>query len=405
MKGKQELCKRLTEELTKRITTNTNAYKKEMVLFCDYLNKTHNIPVDLVRDIFCLTKQMEYESEFIIYCFCEKLTPHLTSYYFTEREIKVYRDLKFETSEIKFPLHISMIQVTDDQWIGSISARQLLAFKNADLINYNKNAQRTMKHVIKGDVEYYRIALNKNAIYKIKKLYESNVYIPNTITLNIPEESSSFKYDSERKELIIKNIKAFDITDGYHRFVAMCDIMNTDDTFDYPMELRITNFPDSKAQQMIWQEDQKTRMRKIDSDTYNQTMSGTKIADYLNMSPTSNLNGLIARNGGVINASWLAAGIDYMYRLGKEPNSPEVLIETRNNITTSLNRITDENPTMLNKTWSYARVIISVYAAQNGRNAAWIDKACAEVEANYKNVFVASPQKISAQIKILKNLK
>ena len=403
MRQKEELCKRLTKELAHKITTNTFSYKKEINSTCEALNQKHGIPVDLTRDIFCLTKDLMYESEFIIYCFCEKFTPTLTNKHFEKKEIDTYKAMKFESSHISFTIRIPAIQVSDDQWIGSVTARQLLEFNNADLINYNKNAQRTMKHVIQGDAEYYRIALNKAAVKKIKELYISGVYIPNTITFNIPEEDSAFKYDDEKKELIIKSIKAFDITDGYHRFVAMCDIMNTDEQFDYPMELRITNFPDSKALQMIWQEDQKTKMRKIDSDTYNQTLYGTKVADYLNISPASNLNGLISRNGGMINASWLTAVIDALWFKDKETQSN--WIKTRNNIMNGINEFTNTMPDILSgKSWTYPELMTILFAIHEGYDYSWAKNKIDKINKDYKDLFIASPQKISAQIKTLKKI-
>jgi len=402
MRGKEELCKRLTTELTKKITTNTFSYKKEVTNICTSLNEAHGIPIDVARDIFCLTKDLVFESEFIIYCFCDKLLPHLVPQYYDKKEIDVYKTMKYESTGVTFPIHIPVIQVSDDQWIGSITARKLLELKNADLINYNKNAQRTMKHVIKGDAEYFRIALNKNAVKKIKELYLSGVYIPNTITLNLPEEETIFKYDEDKKEIVIKEIKAFDITDGYHRFVAMCDIMNTDDTFDYPMELRITNFPDNKALQMIWQEDQKTKMRRIDSDTYNQTLFGTKVADFLNISTTSNLNGLISRNGGIVNASWLSACIDALWF--KDKNAQDNWIQTRKDILNRINELTDENPKILSKPWSYIYLVTFLFAAREMRDTGWINDSVEKIEKDHKELFIPSPRKITAQIKILNKI-
>ena len=43
--------------------------KKEVTNICTSLNEAHGIPIDVARDIFCLTKDLVFESEFIIYCF------------------------------------------------------------------------------------------------------------------------------------------------------------------------------------------------------------------------------------------------------------------------------------------------------------------------------------------------
>jgi hypothetical protein len=168
------------------------------------------------------------------------------------------------------------------------------------------------------------------------------------------------------------------------------------------MELRITNFPDNKALQMIWQEDQKTKMRKIDSDTYNQTLYGTKIADFLNMSPTSNLNGVISRNGGIVNASWLAAGIDALWF--KDKSAQGNWIQTRNNIVTNLNNLIDSDPKVLDKAWTYPYLITLLFAAHEDMDLGWVKDAVKKIEKNHKDLFIATPQKIAAQIKVLRKL-
>ena len=104
-------------------------------------------------------------------------------------------------------------------------------------------------------------------------------YIPDDITLNMPEEGSKFRY--ENGKLTISELPGgkFDITDGYHRYLAMCAIYNIDKSFDYPMELRITNFDLATCQQMIFQKDQKTQMKKEDSATFNQYDVGNQIVN------------------------------------------------------------------------------------------------------------------------------
>lgn len=66
-----------------------------------------------------------------------------------------------------------------------------------------------------------------------------------------------------------------------HRYIAISDLSNLNEDFDYPMELRSTMFSESKAQQMIWQKDQKTKMRKIESDSLNQNNFANQVINFI----------------------------------------------------------------------------------------------------------------------------
>ena len=137
-------------------------------------------------------------------------------------------------------------------------------------MNYNERTQRVVKKIITPNGEHYQISLNAHALKKIEKSFDEKRYIPNTITLNIPDIDENVKhYDRETNTLIISTLKEFDIIDGYHRFVAIQRICAVDDKFDLPMELRITCFSENKARQFIWQEDQKTKMSRVDSESFN----------------------------------------------------------------------------------------------------------------------------------------
>ena len=90
-----------------------------------------------------------------------------------------------------------MIQVADDQWIGTLDVNTFFSFQNAGLINYNPNTQRSMTKVTRNGNDIYRITLNKSAVNSIKSDMLERIYIPDTITLNIPadDEFADFYYD------------------------------------------------------------------------------------------------------------------------------------------------------------------------------------------------------------------
>lgn len=68
-----------------------------------------------------------------------------------------------------------------------------------------------------------------------------------------------------------------------------------------------------------------------------------------------------------------------------------------------LNRFTDNNPELLNrKPWSYVELITILFAAQFNHTYEWVQKTTERIEHENKELFIPAPQKIPAQIKMLK---
>ena len=212
----------------------------------------NNVPTGITMDIIAGRTVMEEDNEFLLFLICNKINPDKAKEYFTENEINFYQSQQYERNEFEFPLDIQCIQVSSDQWIGAADVNFLIELRKAQLINYNTNAQRTMQRVVRGNKETYKIALNIKAIKEIRTNLAQGSFIPNTITLNMPE-TTDWTYDAKRNILTINQLSAFDISDGYHRYVAMCQLKEANTEFNYPIELRIVSFPDDKMKQFIYQ--------------------------------------------------------------------------------------------------------------------------------------------------------
>lgn len=104
------------------------------------------------------------------------------------------------------------------------------------------------KVIRKGNVNY-KITVNKKAVAEIADSFEEGTYISDELTLNIrpDDEKADFYYDFKKRMLIINNITAFDINDGYHRYLGMFREKMVHPEFNYTMELRITNFEQINA--------------------------------------------------------------------------------------------------------------------------------------------------------------
>lgn len=336
------------------------------------INKKFDIPQGLLTDYLTLRVPVEDASDFVLFGLSEEFfSTFQIQKHFSEEEIKFYSKTKFKVETISYPLKFDMIQINTSQWIGRITAKQLMEFRDAQIINYNERTQRTMERKVSHGYEYYQIAINDIAVKEIENSYEKGIYIPNTITLNLSDDSEAdFVYDGEHKQLIIKKLKYFDILDGYHRYKAISKAYNMDDDFDYEMELRIVNFSEKQARQFIWQEDQKTKMNKIDSASYNQNDWSVYICERI----AKNLpSGTVSRNKGTIDLGSLAACVKPIYDTNNIKNASEANKIART-ITERLEIMQDEHPEGFDKKWGLPLTTCVILLIYEEKDDIW-DKA------------------------------
>lgn len=334
-----------------------------------YANETYGIPKGIVSDLITRRKSMSEATEFMLFILLDSMSQikqhkiqHIDQFY-TTQEIQFYKKSKYKKTNIKFPLVFKMIQVEDDQWIGKINIKTLMELRQAQLINYNENAQRTMQRIVRGDKEIYKIHLVEKAVREISKAYEQNTFIPNTITLNMPIEiEPEFYYDQETFSLIIKKLDHFDITDGFHRYIAAGRASDLNSNFDYNMELRIVNFTEDKAKQLIYQEDQKTKMRKVDSNSMNMNKAANIVVTRLNENVICNLKGLISRNEGIINFGDLAELVDYFYFKNVTKEKERIItINAVKELTDNFNMLTEYNTDYLEHKIDYKTLLTAMF--------------------------------------------
>lgn len=328
--------------------------KQNLNSLCDYIINNHKIPIGIISDYVHMRKNLLDAPIPILYCIMEAIDiqsdKKIVPLYFDNDEIQALKDYKYSQKKLKFPLKFDVIQITDTQWIGRITVKELMLL--APIIKYNENTQRKLvKKILSGEIETYSIFLNRKALTEITESYQNNSYIPNTITLNIPEEEE-FKY--ENGKLIFKSLDSLDILDGYHRYVAMTNLYSLNNDFDYTMEIRWVNFNEDKAKQFIWQEDQKTKMTKLESNSYNQNNPGNQIITMLNQ--VTMLNGIIGKNcnindavaSGFINSIW--------FNDSKRKYSRAEIIEIKKLIERKMIEVMDFNPNIFDHEWNKKQI-------------------------------------------------
>lgn len=365
------LEKRLTD-ICSYIALNTEECNK----IYDLVKEKYNISRGLTSDLICLRMSMSETTEFVLFCILDaviKVTGDVgyIEDYYTAQEIKKYSKSKYKVDKIKFPLRIKMIQIANDQWIGSINNTLLMQLRAAQLINYNTNAQRTMTKIIRGDNEIYKITLNQKAVAAINENLKNGLFVPNTLTFNIPEDiESDFYYDNDSMELVIKKLEHVDIIDGYHRYIAACQASDEDSKFEFNWELRVVNFSDDKAKSFIYQEDQKTKLKKVDSNSMNMNDAANIVVTKLNENARCNIKGLINRNEGIINFGEMAELIRFFFfkEVSKKESNNLLIISIVKYLCECFNTLTEFDLKYVENQYSYKQLFIVIYMFYTYRN-------------------------------------
>lgn len=347
MKTREAYCSELTHRIS-YIAGN----KKELQKYSQMIVKKHNMPMNRVIDFLTLRLDISAASEEELFAVSEAFDIDVKDH-FEEEDIKTFSKWKYKQITVPKQFEFEMIQIAYDQWIGKTSVKELMKFRDMQIINYNENTQRVMKRINKGTEEIYAISLNKKAIASMEELFRNGTYISNTITLNMPTDTN---YTYNNGILTIKNLKRFDITDGYHRYIAMSNLYNQNNDFDYPMELRITNYSEERSRLLIWQEDQKTKMSRIDSNSMNLNSAANMVAQRLNTYSSFLMTGMINNNGGLINASELAEIIRATYfpvsKVFSKVKEIETTARATREISAGINEVVTQDTSLLTKHWS-----------------------------------------------------
>lgn len=379
-----------------------------------YANKTYDIPKGIVSDLISRRKAMAEATEFELFILLDSMSNVLKDKkiqgidkFYAMQEAQYYRKSKYENYNIKFPLIFKMIQIEEDQWVGRIDIKTLMQLRKAQLVSYNANTQRVLQRIVRGDKEIYKISLNQKAINEIKESFEEGNFISNTITLNVPLESESeFYYDKDDCSLVIKSLESFSILDGYHRFIAACQVSDLNSDFNYSLELRITNFDETKAQTFIWQEDKKTQMRKIDSKSMNMNSAANIVVERLNGNVRCNLKGLISRNDGLIHFGELAELVDYFYFKGvSKEKERSVSIQAIKELTENFNMLTEYNTDYLERRMSYKTLLAAMFVFDYFKNND-IDRSsmCEVIEKTAEEMENSDNKKFQNRTSIRKSL-
>lgn len=359
-KSRQDLNKYLNRKIKE-----LRSPKERRVLYREILFK-FNISTETVDSMITFKRDINEFTNFEVFAILYFINRNALSKYYTQDEIDYFSNYKLEESKMQLPIIFpNMVQVAEDQWIGTITLQKLMEMRDASFINYDENEQRTFRRVIAGDTEIRKIFINNKSIEEIKEAMENERYIPDTITLNMPLDGSEFTYSQGTMKVEQLPKDMFNLIDGYHRYIAMSKIYNFNKDFDITMELRLVNFSTEKANQFIFQSDQKTRMKKIDSDSYNQYSVANKVIQRLNQDSSSNIQGMIGRNNEKINAPALAELINVFYCNGIRKDDNKAVIKIKSELQQKFNLLTEKDTKYLDITYTDKLLMVIMFVFAN----------------------------------------
>lgn len=309
-------------ELEKKIDRLIQRYINKTELHSDlgfYMEDTYGIPLMDSLEYLHGEKRVNEMDDFTLFCLSDAFQVingnNLVDQFYTESEIKKYKSVEKEVKTI-FPLNFKMIQVSDDTWIGRTDVNELMQLQDNGLISYPESSIESFS--AKPNIRNLKFV--NRTVLEIQEKLHNGTFIPNAITLNIELGKGKFRYNARGYELIVNELDSFVIIDGKYRLHAIIREKNDNPDFNYPMELRITNFDDLKAKQFIYQEEMKIRKRtKSQIKSYDNTEYGNKIILRLNGDARSVLQGKI---NNLVSQYYLLAVINSVYL--KNINNEEI---------------------------------------------------------------------------------
>lgn len=367
--ARDEVVKRITDLLEENITNLFLIKKIKNKLVAKY-----NISELVATDITSLRTSCSNQSDFILFCFIDVISEvcnvsYSIETFFTEVEIASYKNMRMPESINAKDIEFEVIEIVpDEQFIGIITNKQLQALTDAQLINYNSSTQRKLIKKVFGDIETYSIDINEKSVSSIMEALRNGVYIPTPITLNLGDDYEDFSYDPNTHKFKIGNgCKKLDIIDGYHRYRAITTLNNTDVNFECTMMVQFVFWPEQKAQDYIYQEDQKNPLKKSDSKSLNRFDEPNIIVKRINSVGT--LTGKINRTEkAIIDSTMLSTYIDviYYYLNGVKRRSNKFLLKRRNIIIKRIQKyieiLLENRPELMENRWEESFIAAVVFA-------------------------------------------
>ena len=297
MRREREVLEKVLNELFDEYNRNTDVtteIKKKLVehginigTATGILNTSIPISTQSLT-VLCLITMSLYETTKLM-----KINPEN---YFMPKEIEMANKLKRETELTKDYVDIEDIkQVADDQWITTMTYKQVADLYSVGKVRYNKETQRNTVFKEHGNKIIEAININRTSVKEIKELMLKGLFIPNVITFNILATGEE-KFEINNRNKSMRVYSNLDIIDGFHRSLAIIEAVANNPEIEETIAVYITNFDIDKCHRFIVQEDKKNKIDKKYIQTINVEEIENKIVKILNERSGSELMGRITTN-------------------------------------------------------------------------------------------------------------
>lgn len=326
------------------------------------LKNLHNLPPEITLNILYGHKSLADYNDVICYWITKEVQPQLVEEYFSSREIKNYDKEQYVDQEPVLPLKLNVLPLSDDQWLTVMSVQDLMRLRKDSLLHYNADTQRALRVMVKGGDVIYEPYVNQKAVKQMTQLLVDGQFIPNVITWNISEDDELADFNYKNGVLEITNLSAFDMVDGYNRFKAFEAVYDKDSSFNFNTGVMITNFSVDKAKRFIHQEDQKTKMRRVDSQGFNQSDDYNILLERINSDLKCNLHNEINSGSGKIRFGVAAHSLKTGNRNVKLTKKD--IIQKNAEYVNKLNSITECKIDLLDRKWEDYEIVVVFFCLQ-----------------------------------------
>ena len=183
--------------------------------------------------------------------------------------------------------------------------------------------------------------IRQNIKEEVNKLTELDL-TPTLAVIQIGDDKASSIYVKNKskacEEVGINFLDYKFVKDTSYKTLSML-ISDLNNEFNYQIELRLTHWDETKARTFIWQDNKKTFMKKVDSESYNLNNESNIIVERLNRNILCNMKGLIGRNQGLINFGEMAMLVNWFYIKNnkKKGSSNAIQLEAVKELTDNIN--------------------------------------------------------------------
>lgn len=200
--------------------------------------------------------------------------------YYTDDEIKLYNkkiDRKVIDKDIVFK---QWIQIAKDQYVVTISNKELARLVAMDKIHYNPETQRNLTVIETGKNTIKKVTLFESALDSICANMKSEDYIPDALTFNVNPDLYAVPKVSG-SDLIVPCESAIDCIDGYHRLKSAVIVTKLEQDWEQNFIIILTVFDVKKAKKFILQENYKNLLSEEQVKEYDQDDAANFIIDKL----------------------------------------------------------------------------------------------------------------------------